>query len=139
VSLADFAFFPNLAYMVRLGLELDPYYPLLAAYFQRMCARKSILGSWPPHWLKSHGLPCLSRSVLPAASPTGRDSRAVAEAAATSAGAGVGTGPSFRRTNQAERCPLSAREAVATAAMGAGSADAVCPASSSSSSSSDHH
>jgi hypothetical protein len=59
VSLADFSFFPNLAYMVRLGLQLEGRYPNLLGFFQRMSTRKSILATWPPHWLTSRGLPML--------------------------------------------------------------------------------
>jgi glutathione S-transferase len=60
VSLADFSLFPNLAYMVRLGLRLEGSYPNLLAFFERMCLRPSILNSWPPHWRQSPGLPILS-------------------------------------------------------------------------------
>jgi len=117
VSLADFAFFPNLAYMVRLGLELEPNYPNLKAYFCRMCARKSILASWPPHWLKSHGLPCLSSSILP---PVEGATREACEAVAASAGAGSvpPTDVPCSRMNTADRCPVSARDVVAAAARG---------------------
>jgi len=59
VSLADFSFFPNLAYMVRLGLALEGRYPNLHAYFVRMATRPSVVATWPPHWLGSRGLPML--------------------------------------------------------------------------------
>ena len=59
VSLADFSFFPNLAYMVRLGYVLEGRLPNLHAYFQRMATRPSIVATWPPHWLGSKGLPIL--------------------------------------------------------------------------------
>jgi glutathione S-transferase len=59
-TLADFAFFPNLAYMVRLGLALEGRYPNLFAYFQRMAMRPSILASWPPHWLTTKAIPILA-------------------------------------------------------------------------------
>ena len=65
VTLADFSFFPNLAYMVRLGLQLEGRYPNLLGFFQRMSTRKSILATWPPHWLTSRGLPLLSRIEAP--------------------------------------------------------------------------
>ena len=60
LSLADLAFFPNLAYCVRLGLQLETRYPNLLAYFTRMCTRKAVLSTWPPHWTGSPGIPILS-------------------------------------------------------------------------------
>lgn len=64
-TMADFSFFPNLAYMVRLGLELVPRYPHLSCYFRRMCARPSVLKTWPPHWKETPGLPLLSERADP--------------------------------------------------------------------------
>jgi glutathione S-transferase len=58
-SLADIAFFPNLCYCVRLGLRLEQRYANLFDYFNRMCARPTVLSTWPPHWKTSPGLAIL--------------------------------------------------------------------------------
>lgn len=55
ISLADLAFFPQLAFNVRLGLVLEGRWPSLASYFKRMLARPSVVATWPPHWLESKG------------------------------------------------------------------------------------
>lgn len=60
VTLPDLAFFPSLAYMVRLGLKLEGRYPNLLGYFERMVSRPSIQNTWPPHWKKTPGLPILA-------------------------------------------------------------------------------
>eukprot|EP01086_Lenisia_limosa_P017953 TRINITY_DN9483_c0_g1_i1.p1 TRINITY_DN9483_c0_g1~~TRINITY_DN9483_c0_g1_i1.p1 ORF type:complete len:307 (+),score=35.67 TRINITY_DN9483_c0_g1_i1:47-967(+) len=52
-SLVDLAFFPSLAFVVRYGIELEGKYPHLAAYFQRMVKRPSVIKTWPPHWTKT--------------------------------------------------------------------------------------
>jgi glutathione S-transferase len=54
MTLADVAFFPSLAYMKRLGFDLSRY-PRLNSYYGRLCQRKSVLASWPPHWLTQEG------------------------------------------------------------------------------------
>jgi glutathione S-transferase len=58
ITLADLSFFPSLAYMLRLGFSLERF-PNLLAYFHRMCERKSVLATWPPHWKEVPGLPIL--------------------------------------------------------------------------------
>ena len=63
VTLADIAFFPNLAYMVRLGLEINKF-PVLQAYYRRMVVRPSVIRSWPPHWNEKAGLPMLNSSLM---------------------------------------------------------------------------
>lgn len=55
ISLADLAFFPQLAFNVRLGLVLEGRWPSLASYFKRMLSRPSVIATWPPHWLESKG------------------------------------------------------------------------------------
>ncbi len=59
-TLADLSFFPNLAYLVRLGLRLEGRFPNLLAFFERMAQRPSVLNTWPPHWKTSNGLPIFS-------------------------------------------------------------------------------
>lgn len=59
-TVADAAFFPNLAYMVRLGCRLGDRYPNLSAYFARMVGRLSVLTTWPPHWKESDGIQLLA-------------------------------------------------------------------------------
>ena len=59
-TLADVAFFPCLAYLVRVGLEVDVHFPHLRRYFARVCRRESVLNTWPPHWRDSPGLSYLS-------------------------------------------------------------------------------
>ncbi len=54
-SMADVAFFPAVAFFVRVGLSLDTSYPHLAKYYKKMCERKSVKASWPPHWKESDG------------------------------------------------------------------------------------
>ena len=49
ITLADLCFFPNLAYCVRLGLQLETRYPNLLGYFLRMSSRPTVLSTWPPH------------------------------------------------------------------------------------------
>lgn len=46
--------------MVRLGLRLDGVFPNLMKYFVRMTQRKSIMNTWPPHWMGTTGMSCLS-------------------------------------------------------------------------------
>lgn len=60
LSLADCSFFPNLAYMVRLGLKLEGRYPNLLAYFERMVSRPGVQATWPPHWKTTPGIPILA-------------------------------------------------------------------------------
>jgi glutathione S-transferase len=57
LSLADLSFFPQLAYIVRLGFKLEVKYKNLAGYFQRMCLRPSFLATWPPHWIDTPAAP----------------------------------------------------------------------------------
>lgn len=49
-TMADVAFYPLLALMVRLGVELEPRYPSLAKYYNLVSSRPSVQASWPPHW-----------------------------------------------------------------------------------------
>lgn len=50
MSMADVAFFPNLAFYVRLGLQLRKSYPNLVKYYDMMLKRPSVEKTWPPHW-----------------------------------------------------------------------------------------
>lgn len=50
MSMADVAFFPNLAFYVRLGLQLGKSYPNLVKYYDMMLKRPSVEKTWPPHW-----------------------------------------------------------------------------------------
>ncbi len=59
-SMADVAFFPVLAFFVRVGLSLDTSYPHLAKYYKHLCERNSVKASWPPHWKESDGSKHLS-------------------------------------------------------------------------------
>lgn len=47
---ADVVFYPSLAFMVRMGLNLDPKYPSLDGYYKRVSDRPSVKSTWPPHW-----------------------------------------------------------------------------------------
>uniref|UniRef100_A0A3Q1G4L6 Glutathione S-transferase rho n=1 Tax=Acanthochromis polyacanthus TaxID=80966 RepID=A0A3Q1G4L6_9TELE len=48
-TLADVLFFPNVAFLFRLGLSSERY-PALAKYYNSLKDRPSIKASWPPHW-----------------------------------------------------------------------------------------
>lgn len=54
LSVADVSFFPNLAYIVRLGFDLLKF-PRLNGYYLRMCKVPSVKASWPPHWKTTEG------------------------------------------------------------------------------------
>jgi glutathione S-transferase len=58
LSLADLSFFPSLAYILRLGFNVERF-PNLSAYFQRLITRKSVQATWPPHWKTVPPLPIL--------------------------------------------------------------------------------
>ena len=51
LSMADIRFFPHLAMFVRFGLELEPKFPHLARYYQKMLQLPSVKKTWPPHWV----------------------------------------------------------------------------------------
>lgn len=51
LTMADIVFFPHLAIFVRFGLELEPKFPHLARYYQKMLQQQSVKKSWPPHWV----------------------------------------------------------------------------------------
>ena len=51
LSMADIKFFPNLALYVRCGLQLEPKFPHLARYYQKMLQLPSVKNTWPPHWV----------------------------------------------------------------------------------------
>ena len=63
LTLADIAFFPPLAYLVRIGLDLDlsgsniSNHPAkrLSDYYLKMVQRPSVRKTWPPHWRTSDG------------------------------------------------------------------------------------
>ena len=55
VSMADIIFFPNLAFLIRLGMSLSERFPHLGAYYDKMKERPSVKGSWPPHWSEGEG------------------------------------------------------------------------------------
>uniref|UniRef100_M4BJ65 GST N-terminal domain-containing protein n=1 Tax=Hyaloperonospora arabidopsidis (strain Emoy2) TaxID=559515 RepID=M4BJ65_HYAAE len=60
--LCDFTLFTNIAYAVRCGLQLDGLYPRLARFYVRLCARKSIKTTWPPHWRTTFGSKVLTKT-----------------------------------------------------------------------------
>jgi len=51
LSMADIRLFPHLALFVRFGLELEPRFPHLARYYQKMLQLPSVKKTWPPHWV----------------------------------------------------------------------------------------
>lgn len=51
LSMADIRFFPSLALYVRFGVELEPKFPQLASYYQKMLQLPSVKKTWPPHWV----------------------------------------------------------------------------------------
>jgi len=53
LSLADLCVFPNIAYYVRMGLDLEKHAPHLSKYYNRLVKRGSVEKSWPPHWKTS--------------------------------------------------------------------------------------
>jgi len=53
LSMADIRFFPHLALFVRCGLELEPKFPHLARYYQKMLQLPSVKKTWPPHWVET--------------------------------------------------------------------------------------
>lgn len=50
LSMADIAFFPTLAFYVRVGLDLGKSFPNLAKYYELMVKQPSVEKTWPPHW-----------------------------------------------------------------------------------------
>lgn len=58
-TLADAIFFPNLAIMVRFGVDLAANYPNLDGYYKRVSERPSVQATWPPHWKEGDGKPLL--------------------------------------------------------------------------------
>jgi len=59
LTLADIAFFPHLAFLVRQGLDLQRY-PKLKAFYDVMAARDTTKKTWPPHYLTTPGKTYLS-------------------------------------------------------------------------------
>jgi len=51
LSMADIAVFPYLALAVRFGLQLEPKFPHMALYYQKMLQLPSVKKTWPPHWV----------------------------------------------------------------------------------------
>ena len=60
ISMADIAFFPILALLVRQGLEFEKF-PRLGKYHAQMCERPSVKATWPPHWKEAAGNPPLKQ------------------------------------------------------------------------------
>ncbi|CAH1779623.1 unnamed protein product [Owenia fusiformis] len=54
-TMADAMFFPSFAFLVRMGLKLNPKYPHLARYYDDTRNRESVKKTWPPHWKGSEG------------------------------------------------------------------------------------
>jgi len=54
-SMADVLFYPQIAFLVRMGAPLTTKYPKLAAYYDLVTKRPSVQASWPPHWKESEG------------------------------------------------------------------------------------
>jgi len=52
---ADLIVFPNIAILVRMGLDLEKQAPNLFKYYSRMVKRPSVEKTWPPHWKGSTG------------------------------------------------------------------------------------
>uniref|UniRef100_A0A3Q1EPZ0 Glutathione S-transferase rho n=1 Tax=Acanthochromis polyacanthus TaxID=80966 RepID=A0A3Q1EPZ0_9TELE len=53
-TLADVLFFPNVAFLFRLGLSSERY-PALTKYYNGLKDRPSIKATWPPHWQTTPG------------------------------------------------------------------------------------
>jgi len=51
LSMADIRVFPYLAAFVRWGLELEPDFPHMARYYQKMLERPSVKKTWPHDWV----------------------------------------------------------------------------------------
>lgn len=58
-TLADAIIFPNLALLVRMGLQLESHYPGLDAWYKKVVDRPSVQSAWPPHWKDAAGKPLL--------------------------------------------------------------------------------
>ncbi|CAH1796759.1 unnamed protein product [Owenia fusiformis] len=53
-TMADVMFFPLVAFLVRLGLQLKKY-PNINKYYENLVTRPSVKATWPPHWVDSVG------------------------------------------------------------------------------------
>ncbi|KAL4225930.1 hypothetical protein ACF0H5_013918 [Mactra antiquata] len=53
-TMADVFFFPFLAFLVRMGLQLTSR-PDLKKYYTSLCQRPSVQATWPPHYKESEG------------------------------------------------------------------------------------
>jgi len=51
-SLADVIFFPQLAFVVRMGYPISKF-PKLKNYYESVTKRPSIQKTWPPHWINT--------------------------------------------------------------------------------------
>lgn len=49
-TVADAVFFPQLAFLIRVGLRTTPRFPRLTAYYEMLKQRASIRATWPPYW-----------------------------------------------------------------------------------------
>lgn len=54
-SMADILFFPTIAFVVRMGMDLKERYPNILAYYDRVVVRPSVKATWPPHWNEGPG------------------------------------------------------------------------------------
>lgn len=59
-SIADAIFFPNLAFLVRMGFSPASSFPKLAAYYELVKQRPTVQATWPPHWKTSENQTLLS-------------------------------------------------------------------------------
>lgn len=50
VTMADVAFFPYLAHLVRFGFSLKKNFTKLQKYYQVMCERSTVQKTWPSGW-----------------------------------------------------------------------------------------
>ncbi len=54
-SMADIVFIPQVFFVVRMGLKLENNYPRLAAYYNKLKDRPSVVATMPPHWKEGPG------------------------------------------------------------------------------------
>ncbi|KAL5014837.1 hypothetical protein ScPMuIL_009107 [Solemya velum] len=58
-TMADVFLFPYVAFLVRMGLQIEKF-PALSTYYKRLCDRPSVQASWPPHWKEGPGQTIMS-------------------------------------------------------------------------------
>jgi len=68
LSMTDVKFFPYLAVFVRWGLELEPDFPHMARYYEKMLELPSVKKTWPPDWAGTEAPAKLFNKPTPTAS-----------------------------------------------------------------------